>query len=112
MGKKGAKLTEAASEACECLKQDLSSIGDISSRKMFGGYGLFAGKAMFALVTSEGKIFFKVAKANQRCYEEAGAEKFGKMPYYALPDAVRKNPTMLDDWARASIKIAYEKRKS
>ena len=110
MGKKGAKLTEAVTKVCECLEQDLSSIGDISTRKMFGGYGIFNGKAIFALVTSEGRIFFKVAEANQRSYEEAGAEKFGKMPYYSLPDAVRKNRTMLHDWARLSIQIAHAKK--
>ena len=107
MARKGAKLTEAATEACACLELDLSSIGNISSRKMFGGYGVFSSKTMFALVTSEGKIFFKVAEANQQCYQEAGAEKYGKMPYYSLPDSVRKDREMLHDWACLSIQVAH-----
>jgi hypothetical protein len=50
MGTKGAELTNAASTSADRLQADLSGLGEISIRKMFGGYGVFESGTMFALV--------------------------------------------------------------
>ena len=55
-------------------------------------------------------VCFKVAEDNLLRYEEAGAEKHGKMPYYSLPGAVRDNPSLLQEWARSSIRVAHAKK--
>ena len=80
MGKKDSKLTGASSAAAEGLQQELSSLGDIRLRKMFGGYGVFEQDKMFALVDSEGSIYFKVDETNIHLYEEAGSGKHSRMP--------------------------------
>jgi len=56
MGQKGAKLTQEATKASERLVHTLSDLVKVYSRKMFGGYGIFESGAMFALITSEGKM--------------------------------------------------------
>ena len=107
MGQKGAKLTQEATKASERLVHTLSVLGNVYSRKMFGGYGIFESGAMFALITSEGKIHFKVDQSNQKRFEDAGAEKYSKMPYFEIPKNVLKNKQKLHEWARDSMDIAH-----
>jgi DNA transformation protein len=110
MGEKGVKLTEHATEASEYLVQKLAGLGNVSYRKMFGGYGIFESNAMFALITSEGKIHFKVDPSNQKHFEDAGSVKHGKMPYFEVPPKVLKNVKELHEWARISINIAHSSK--
>lgn len=107
MGRKGAKLTQEATKASEKLVDTLSDLGKVHSRKMFGGYGIFESGAMFALITSEGKIHFKVDQSNRKRFENAGAEQHGKMPYFEIPQNVLKNEQKLHEWARDSIDLAH-----
>ena len=105
MGEKGEKLTSEAGESAEDIQKRLSSLGDITVRKMFGGYGIFAESKMFALIDSKGYIFFKVDDTNLASYDQAGSEKHFRMPYYRVPEAVLGDDQLLEDWARTSIKI-------
>ena len=110
MGQKGAKLTQEATNASEILVQTLSDLGKVNSRKMFGGYGIFENGAMFALITPEGKIHFKVNQSNQKRFEDMGAQKHGKMPYFEVPQDVLQNKQKLHEWARDSIDIAHSSK--
>ncbi len=80
MGQKGAKLTQEAAKVSERLVHTLSDLGKVYSRKMFGGYGIFESGAMFALITSEGKIHFKVNQLNRKRFEDIGASLKGVKP--------------------------------
>jgi DNA transformation protein len=111
MGEKGARLTPAADSARERLVEVLSPLGEVTSRKMFGGYGVFESKAMFALVSSTGEVFFKVGESNRTLFESSVARRHGKMPYYLVPAEVLANHSTLRDWARASIEIAHAEKK-
>ena len=106
MGTKGAKLTSASATSAERLEVGLSRLGDISIRKMFGGYGVFETGTMFALVDSQGGIFFKVDSTNLERYEEAGSTKHGRMPYYRVPDIVLDDEPALEEWAQSSIMVS------
>ena len=86
MGKKGAKHTQKATETCQQTVRVLAGIGEITSRKMFGGYGIFESGVMFALVNSAGKLHLKVDDSNISRFKEAGSNSHGKMPYYDVPD--------------------------
>ncbi len=108
MGRKGARLTEKATVISEWLERSLVDIGDISRRKMFGGYGVFESGVMFALVSPEGNIYFKVTEFNRGRFEEAGSQKYGRMPYFSVPDDVLHDEDSLHDWARLSIKVAHD----
>ncbi|WP_420628581.1 TfoX/Sxy family protein [Candidatus Leptofilum sp.] len=107
----GTKQTKPAYETGETLVSTLSVLGDVNGRKMFGGYGIFIEGAMFALVSSDNVIHFKVGGSNRAKYEAAGASQFHKMPYYQLPDAVYQNDDDLFAWAKESMTIARATQK-
>ena len=106
MGTKGARATDASAASAERLQVGLASLGDISIRKMFGGYGVFEAGTMFALVDSQQGIFFKVDATNLERYQEAGSTKHGRMPYYRVPDPVLDDEPALQDWAQSSIMVS------
>ena len=109
MGQKGAKLTPEATALADTLVDKLATLEDVSSRKMFGGYGIFESGSMFALVTSDGIAHLKVNDTNRARFEEAGSERFGRMPYYEIPSSVLKNTRSLRNWARESLAAAKYK---
>ena len=59
MGEKGAKAGPDAAETCKRVVRDLTPLGNVSSRKMFGGYSIFESSAMFALVNSQGDLILR-----------------------------------------------------
>ena len=111
MGTRGDKLTKAASEICEEVVQNLAPLGQVSSKKMFGGHGIFESGTMFALVNSQGDLFFKVGEANRARFEAVGAEQHGKMPYFAAPAKALEDVESLRDWAKGSIDVAHSTKK-
>ena len=111
MGKKGAKLTAKSTSAAENFVASLKTLGDISSKKMFGGYGIFEDNTMFALVNSEGSVFFKADDTSKVNYEQMGSHKHGKMPYFNIPDRILNDDSELLKWAEESIKRSKLKKK-
>jgi DNA transformation protein len=111
MGEKGAKNSRDAAETCERTVQDLTPLGEVSSRKMFGGYGIFENSAMFALVNSQGDLFLKADDTNRSRFEEAGSSQHGKMPYFQVPPDVIADSDNLREWASISIQIAHAAKK-
>jgi len=85
MGRKGARLTEQATEIAEGLTAELAALGAIESRKMFGCYGIYADSVMFMLVNSEGLPFLRVDESFRAELEAEAAEPHGKMPYLTVP---------------------------
>lgn len=106
MGTKGARMTNASQENAEMLQRGLAQLGSIRLKKMFGGYGIFNDDKMFALVTSDGEVFFKADESNIQMYEDAGSHKHARMPYYRLPDEVLADEKALIEWARTSIMVS------
>jgi DNA transformation protein len=106
MGKKGDKLTNESSKPAEDIQNRLAMLGDIRVKKMFGGYGIFEGDRMFALIDSSGRVFFKVDDANQARFEGAESEKHARMPYYSVPEEVLSDDDLLEEWAQISIRIS------
>ncbi len=74
--------------------QDLSPLGDVSARPMFGGHGVFLGGRMFALIAKD-VLFLKADDANRGDFEAAGMKPYGKMPYYQAPPTAMQNPEHL-----------------
>lgn len=103
MGEKGSKLTQDSVLMAELLRDKLESIGAITTKKMFGGHGVFHEGKMFAMVDSKGQGFLKVSERNKADFEQAGAKRHGKMPYYAIPENILKDSGKLLEWAEKSI---------
>ena len=106
MGVKGSKLSSAASEQVESFVDRLLPLGDVTNKKMFGGYGIFESGKMFALVNSEGQIFLKVEDANREKFERAGSPQHGRMPYFQIPDEILEDNDRLLVWAQEAITLS------
>ncbi len=84
----------------------LAPLGQITSRAMFGGYGIFHQGDMFALISGS-RLYFKVNDSNRAAYQKAGSQPFPPMPYYEVPAEVMEDAAVLHDWTRISMAIGH-----
>ena len=85
----------------------LSPLEEVTSRAMFGGYGIFHQGIMFALI-SDSTLYFKVNDSNRAAYEEAGSKPFPhSMPYYEVPASVLEDTALFHDWATTAIAVGH-----
>ena len=85
----------------------------VQSRRMFGGLGIYADGAIFAILMSDGVVKLKGAGDMVTVFEDAGwerwtyqrdgADKATAMPYWTLPDALLDDPEEASDWARRAL---------
>lgn len=111
MGAKGARLTGASESFQADVVARLDSIGGVTSRKMFGGFGLFHDGAMFGIISKQA-LFFKVDESNLATYEKAGSRQHRPMPYYSVPPSVLTRKASLQKWARQAIVVAHAAKAS
>jgi DNA transformation protein and related proteins len=92
----------------------LASVRELRSRRMFGGIGLYSGGRFFGIVAAD-ELFFKVDDGNRAAYEAAGSEPFRpladprravSMSYFRVPLEVLEDPVELADWARGAVRAA------
>lgn len=93
-------------EYLRLVMERLLPLGDITSRAMFGGYGIFHNNLMFALI-SEDILYLKVNESNRKMYEEAGSSQFPHgISYWEVPDDILEDTDRLYEWANISMAIA------
>ena len=85
----------------------LASLPDVRSRRMFGGHGLYSG-AMFFAVVDEGRLYFRVDDASRPEYEARGMKPFNPMGspmlgYWEVPADVIEDAAELTRWARKAV---------
>ncbi len=91
----------------------LEALGPVSARPMFGGYGIYLDRVMFALVAND-TLYLKVDEESRGEFEAAGLEPFrytkkGKsyqMSYHAAPEDALEDAELLRDWARKAVDAA------
>ncbi len=88
----------------------LAPLGAVTSKPMFGGYGIFFEGDMFALISGNG-LFFKADASNLAAYQQAGSKQYKPMPYYQVPADVMADTSKLLEWARASTAVAHASAK-
>jgi DNA transformation protein len=104
-------MMKASPEYLNFIIDKLSPIGDVRSRAMFGGYGIFSEGSMFALI-AEDTLYFKVNESNRDMYEKAQSKPFPHgISYWEVPPEVIEENTRLLDWVNISIEIAQETTK-
>ena len=104
-------MAKAKDDYANYIVDKLSGVCDVSSRAMFGGYGIFNESLMFALI-SDGVLYFKVDDSNREIYEKAGSSKFQHgISYWEVPTEVFEDTARLYEWANISIGIAQAKAK-
>lgn len=87
-------------------------------RAMFGGFGVFLGDTMFALIADD-VLYFKVDDRTVADFEAAGSEPFSyarggkkfQMSYYSAPDGALEDAEAVYPWAERAIAAALRNRK-
>jgi DNA transformation protein len=102
-----------ASDA-ESVAELFRSFGPVRCRRMFGGCGVYAGEAMFALEAG-GVLFLKSDDSTQAAFEAEGCGPFSyetrlgrrtATSYRRIPDRSLDDPDELAVWARRAIEVA------
>ena len=91
----------------------LGQLGGVSSRRMFGGVGLYCDEFFFGLI-AEDTLYLRVDDANRGDYTARGAAPFRpyadrpelSMSYFEAPAAVLEDARRLAEWARRSVEAA------
>jgi len=101
------------------MSEVFRDIEGITSRPMFGGWGIYKDGVFFALI-GEGEIFFKVDESNQADYERHGSKPFVytghknkdvTMSYWLLPGEIMENRDELIAWINKSVEARKEAKK-
>lgn len=89
----------------------LAEIGQVRTKAMFGGHGLYSGATFFGIVYRE-RLYFKVDDDSREEYVSRGMPPFAPTPgktmksYYEVPRDVFDSDEELVRWARRSIAVA------
>ena len=110
MGDKGASGSPAAESTAQRLVGELSPLGPVESKKMFGGHGLFCESVMFGLVDPQGAPFLRADGVAQR-FQDLGSHKHGRMPYWSIPAVVLDDQDELVRWATEALGVALAHKK-
>lgn len=100
----------------EFLGDLFASVGPITTRKLFGGLGIYAEGKIIAVVLSTGALFVKGDAQSAVDYEHLGMERWtytnkktGKhtaMPYWQVPDSALDEPDEMAELAGLAMQTA------
>jgi DNA transformation protein and related proteins len=93
--------------------EQLAGLGAVSSRRMFGGAGLYCDEFFFGLIDND-TLYLRVNDANRADYTSRGMSQFRPYPdspqlsmsYYETPADVLEDAAELVAWARRSVAAA------
>ena len=100
------------------VSDQLSRLGSITIRRMFGAAGIYCEGHFFAIVDDD-MLYFKVNDSNRSDYEAAGMEPFTYMvdnketvmSFYEVPIDVLENKEKMRLWAMKAIDVAQAAKK-
>ncbi|MET0534856.1 MAG: TfoX/Sxy family protein [Steroidobacter sp.] len=95
------------------ILEQLSRLPRVTSRRMFGGVGLYSDGVFFGIIDSDA-MFFKVDDSTRDTYTSRGCEPFRpyknrpevSMSYFQVPADVLEDADELVPWARAAVRAA------
>lgn len=91
--------------------EQLRSAGSVTSRSMFGGFGLYMDGIFFALIADD-VLYFKVDDSNRPDFEAAGSGPFRPyedertMQYFEVPADVLEDRSTLTTWVLRAVDVA------
>ena len=94
----------------------LSALGGVECRPMFGGYGLSHGDAFFGIIWRD-QLYLKTDDATRDRYVSRGMQPFRPnarqtlKTYYEVPADVLEDRAELAQWARQSCEARGERRR-
>ena len=99
----------------------LGHIRGVTEKRMFSGYGLYLDGAIFAIITGDSELFFKVDDTNKSRYEKMGSHPFVfdkwkdkkrkaiTMPYWHISEETMENREFIEELVRESAEISRSK---
>jgi DNA transformation protein and related proteins len=93
------------------VHEQLHLLRQVTSRRMFGGLGLYCDGLFFGIIAGD-TLYCKVDASNREDYVQRGARPFmpfpGKpaMSYYEVPADVLEDAEELASWAKRSVAVA------
>ena len=106
-----------SSDFVDYIKELMAPMGEVRSKRMFGGYGIYIND-LFCAIISDDCLYFKVDDDNQAQFTAAGStpftyEKKGgetqSLRYYRAPDEALDNPSEMARWASLGMAAALRK---
>ena len=95
----------------EFILDQLSSWGDVTYRKMFGGVGLYKDGKMFGLIADD-VAYLKVDDSNRAMFVAEGSKPFQPYPnkpttmsYYDVPPDIVESADLFVEWSKKSLAI-------
>jgi DNA transformation protein and related proteins len=94
----------------------LSELGDITSRPLFGGHGIYWNDVIFGILF-RGRLYFKVDEESKVEYLARGMGPFRPnerqtlKSYYEVPPEVLDDQEALLSWAREAIRVGQDSLK-
>ena len=104
----------ASDSFAEFLREQLTPLGHLTMRRMFGKTGVFCDGVMLAMVT-DNTLYFRVDDDNRAAFKEAAAfpslnyEKQGRtldLSFWRAPERLFDEPDELVEWARMALAAA------
>lgn len=103
----------SSNQFVEYVREQLQGLSQLTSRRMFGGAGLYSNDVFFGLIYKD-RLYFKTDDATRPEYEARGGEAFRPRPgftalkaaYYTVPADVLEDSEELVQWARKSVGAA------
>lgn len=111
------RKTMSKEAVTDYVVQELASLGNLTTKNMFGGVGIFLDGVMFAKIAGDGTLSFRVDDTNRADYEQLGSEQFYSpdkkkgMPYYRVPDEILEDQSALIQWAHKAHAVALANKK-
>ena len=99
-------------------EDQLSPLGLIRIKSMFGGFGVYADDLFFGIIDDD-VLYFKVDDLNRARFVEAGSEIFRypmkdgammELSYYQAPETALDDQAELLEWARLGLDAALRAR--
>jgi DNA transformation protein and related proteins len=94
------------------IAEATAPLGTMTHRKMMGGATLYLDGVPFAIIDSDGSLWFKGDKESDATWDAAGCERFsftfadgrvGSMNYRRAPDAVHDDADALKECAELGL---------
>jgi DNA transformation protein len=97
----------------------LSPYGSMTSRAMFGGYGIYKDGLIVGIIVDD-ELYFKVDESVKKKYEELGSvpftynrgDKIFAMPYWKVPIDIMENEDELENWLEGAYRVSMYSKKS
>ena len=105
--------TQSEKEFVSYVVELMQSIGPVSYKRMFGGYGLFLEGLMFGLI-ADNTLYLKADKDTEQEFKVKGLEPFTylkkdkavSLSYYQAPEETLENYDDMNVWANKAYATA------